>query len=747
MPNQLKKVHGLLGVNLQAEPRFLKDGEAVRTKNLVPLLSGQLAKRKTVTNCGELYRDALVSTDIPVGIYSFPLEMSPSSFYGLLIFTRAGVLYAAVFGPPTPTLEAAYTERQLSEGQWDGIQPVVFMHSDKIYVLPGKSGTCATVAAPGIARSHWERSFEAGVIFETQRNPDVVPEFGPGIATGGGGWGPLDYFLCSTLGDSAPAGAVPYRYRVVYWDLGAGYEDCILFSDNENAGLVGTDPLEANGRYIRAGSKSTGRIVSCVPVMLTSVGTPASTGLLIISESGCRLLTGEPNQSTDSTDMLGDLQVQDMNVRTSCVSHQTVVTTPYGTFWLGSDDIWVFTEGQLPRRVGGKLRPLLVGQPRSGLKRLFAYYHDGFFRIALYGPGTAAGLTVAPDEHWLLDLRSGAPQGSDDARWFGPQVYIPVAASNTAPTPGLFCARQDLVAGSRHRLVSAVPVNKAGTYAIHLVDVEGGTGEDYAVETADVPVERRFDNSPTFEFVSKDDDFGDFNTDKLYTGAEIGMLPTRPTGVTVTATMGGGEASGEDEQTLVAGGFMLDADDLDDRTLAETYDHQLSYPDEMTRPMGKSVQLTVADMAGYVITEFNDEMRFEWTDGVLPTAAYTATVARGAYANLEEVLDVVVGAMREVLDGADSFSHDAADATTRANVIRITSDLGFDWRPQGALTAGTWNTKTASLLSMLGFDPESSAAMSQWTDSVDPVHWNPAGGMSLTEVVLKVETFPNRRPS
>lgn len=747
MPNQLKKVHGLLGVNLQAEPRFLKDGEAVRTKNLVPLLNGQLGKRRSVALVGELMRD-LELTDIPVALHTFNLPHLASARFGLLIFTRDGVLWAALFGTPTPTLEAAYTERQLSANTWDGIQPVVFSMEGRIFILPGKQGDLGT-SGP----SHWARGVECGVIFESERNPAVVPEIGPPPATGGSGFGPLNYWYSVGGGSgenvAMPAGGVPYRQRAVYWNLADGYEDCLLFSDNDAPAYCGVGALAANGRYIRVGSRNQGSIISCVQVMLTSVGTPSSTALLVLFETGAYLVTGEPNQSTDTTDMLGDLQVQQMNIRCTCIGHATVVQTPYGILWMGTDDVWMFVEGQLPFRVGTKLRPLLVGQPRSFLKKLYASYHDGFFRLALYSPGSAGGLTVAPEEHWLLDLRQGAPRNSEEARWFGPQMYTPVLEADVSPIPGLHCATQDLWGGTGPRLISACPTVDGSAVVIRLVDVEGGTGEDLAVTDAAIPVVARQDSHPTFELISKDDDFGDFNTDKLYTGAEIGMLPTRPTGVTVEAILGGGEDTGSDEQTLVAGGFILDSDSLDDRTLAETYDHQLSYPDETTRPLGKSIQLKVSDNAGYVITEFNDELLFDWTDGAL-TLQPTATIPRGHYANLKELLDAIVLALRVAVSaggGTDTFEHDVTAATGRVDIIELRSTSGFDWRPWNLESTGDENPKTSALLSMLGFDPESHAAMSQFNYSVDPVHWNPAGGMSLTEVVLKVETFPNRRPS
>jgi hypothetical protein len=265
-----------------------------------------------------------------------------------------------------------------------------------------------------------------------------------------------------------PRGACLYKGRFVYWGLGASYASYICWGDSGAPTTVGANVRALNGRALRVGDTDGDEIISCVEVMQTSVGSPAQSALLVLKRYSAFLITGEPNNSSDPDQSLAgifaDLSVNRISYDVGCVSHATVANTPHGTFWASDDDVWMYATGQLPARVGTKIRKVLGDTVPSERHLWFGVYHDGFYRLAVKAPGqsgykcwdtvdftSAIEATVNSDHEpmahqWWLDLRQGVPNGIQDARWWGPHIYntkFNAADAEASVKPGLYCAAVD----------------------------------------------------------------------------------------------------------------------------------------------------------------------------------------------------------------------------------------------------------------------------------------------------------------
>jgi hypothetical protein len=232
-----------------------------------------------------------------------------------------------------------------------------------------------------------------------------------------------------------------YVDRFVFGDCGPGYESYIGFADrglepDSNGVLapIGDNFLALDGRRVQIGTNLEDRVTALVPVMLSAAGDPSKTGLFVLKEYFASLVTGEPNQTTDSGDVAGSISIADIQFKCGCVGMQTVAYTPYGVIWAGPDDVWLFEGGNVPRRLGTKIRSILQQSPPNLRYRWHAAYFNGFYRLAVFSEGQGPSDDSPCGEQWWLDMRHGPPQDSDSAAWFGPMTYKVPKSSITSPT-------------------------------------------------------------------------------------------------------------------------------------------------------------------------------------------------------------------------------------------------------------------------------------------------------------------------
>lgn len=216
-----------------------------------------------------------------------------------------------------------------------------------------------------------------------------------------------------------PDGAAVVRDRVVYWK-----GNRIYWSDRGDPLTIWAN-AETDG-YIPITGEEQEAITAVAELSTTADGSPVQSVAAVWTKTRCYMLLGEPLQYIEAADVsadnpiLGSLQINRLNIECGCVSPATVTRTPYGTFWVGPDDVWFMPYGALPIRVGTNIRPSLRAVPQSLAYRLCAEYVNGFYRIALPGAEMDGASPLA--EIWSLDLNEGPPASADQAAWWGPHT-------------------------------------------------------------------------------------------------------------------------------------------------------------------------------------------------------------------------------------------------------------------------------------------------------------------------------------
>lgn len=216
-----------------------------------------------------------------------------------------------------------------------------------------------------------------------------------------------------------PDGAAVVRDRVVYWK-----GNRIFWSDRGDPLTIWAN-AETDG-YIPITGEEQEAITAVAELSTTADGSPVQSVAAVWTKTRCYMLLGEPLQYIEAADVsadnpiLGSLQINRLNIECGCVSPATVTRTPYGTFWVGPDDVWFMPYGALPIRVGTNIRPALRAVPQSLAYRLCAEYVNGFYRIALPGAEMDGASPLA--EIWSLDLNEGPPASADQAAWWGPHT-------------------------------------------------------------------------------------------------------------------------------------------------------------------------------------------------------------------------------------------------------------------------------------------------------------------------------------
>jgi hypothetical protein len=449
VPNQPFNVRFEKGVNLFTDPRLLVDGEVQYAKNLFPYAPGVLRRRKAMRNWADFsssskYMLADMNFLVPPfddGILAAVSGQGGSPVSGsakIYLLDESGASRADWGSTVAQAAQTPQLDRRMQ----------MFSYQKKIYILGG---------AP------W--SVNALVAYNNAGTYTVEP------------------FAFSGTGNTGlkPRVAGVYRERVVWADLGPGYEDYLVISDPYQPDVIGTDVLAANGRAFRIGSRSGDRIVAVLEISQGGTDNPSHSALLILRQNSAYIMTGEPNLTTDVTPLLGDTEVSRINVQTGCASAETVVRTDYGVLWASTTDVWLLPDQGMPYTVGTKIRPALSRAPVLDAINWHAAFFDGIYRLQIHGEGQ--GPTgpqdlgypwVYPQDQWWLDLRGGAPPNWIEAQWWGPMVYTPHingGASSSITPVGVGPMSADVRPGRVPRLLTIYSAVAGANVPMALVDM------------------------------------------------------------------------------------------------------------------------------------------------------------------------------------------------------------------------------------------------------------------------------------
>jgi hypothetical protein len=421
LKNQIAKTLGRLGVNLLDDPTELEAEELCKAGNLWPAANGNLGKRPAMRFAQPVLGQLGMSiAEDPLLTYNYNAPLELYQIVGIEDFRFSptpgvDVVFVTVGANGGRTLWAKQTDTDVLLGKaLTAPGPVqLFNFLDVTYCMTGSE---VWMVKPGSGTS-W-----AGTL------PFVIAQ-----------WTPQD-----TMADGLPApinanSSLQPRFmdalgdRLVLANLGPGYENSIIFGDpfmvatgQEIDARYSFPPavLATNGLHVPIGQSDEGPITGIVVGANAPEDYAKQKAVYVFKANAMWTVTGEAPNSLDSSDS-GSLDAIRSNLAVGCASHRTIVRTPYGLIWAGLDDVWFMPFGNEPYPIGTKIRPALERQSPQLRYRWHASYFDGAYRLAIFAEGQGPTEYDACEEQWWLDLRKGPPSNFKEARWYGPQKFIP----------------------------------------------------------------------------------------------------------------------------------------------------------------------------------------------------------------------------------------------------------------------------------------------------------------------------------
>lgn len=500
------------GINLHDDPAAIADEQWQRLKNLAPVRQGIIGQRPSLT---------------------FVREVNPAlSYAGAAAHWDArDATYASLYFQWARTLRPIKFIFDPNFGEVTAV--VITTEPTKIFTRPSSpvttergwktvpTGTMLVVCLPNVVNSEDNATLTlfAGDLGLRQQAPSIITFLGSTYVFAGGSRGfkltparitgsepPFMAFDPCDFGSGNlnffPDGAAVIRDRVVYYigssiywsdrnaPLTVGYTGTISsgnITPSTAKPATGTNFPAIGTRDIYLGGESNEAITAITEISTTAQGSPTTSVCMVFTKTSAFMVTGEPLETTQGGDIVGSMQINRLNIKCGCIAQATICSTPYGTFWAGTDDVWFMPFGSTPIRVGTQLRPLLENLPAGTEWKMHAEYSDGKYRLSIPTPGQDLAPTSPIGSQYWLDLSAGPPQGPD-SRWFGPQQFVqtdaPAVGGGPNGDPGVWCMARDTRKDGDGRLYALQPYCMVGgadvssIYGMSLCSFDAYDGRD-----------------------------------------------------------------------------------------------------------------------------------------------------------------------------------------------------------------------------------------------------------------------------
>lgn len=613
------------GINQFLYPTDLRPTEMVRCKNLYPVNTDDLFTRPAMS----------IHTTVGGAVAGFvkALEFLPIGSPGS---------YALVVDSVDATRIAAYDESNVplagaNFGVVSQYGPALIVFNKRLYAFGGAGAS------------------SIGQVFQAAGTPSGA-EF-------------VDFaFATSGNGALRPAVVGVWKNRFVYGNFGVGNESSIIIADPFDPTRIKANALSANGSYFPVNPDDGDRIIGFVEILQTGQANIQS-ALLVLKEFSAYLLTGDPLLSDDtapdgSSPPIDTLSVNRMPVNCGGSSPMTVCTTPFGVIWAGPDDVWIFPEGQLPYRVGTKIRPSLKATPAQMRYRWHAAFHDGFYKLALFAAGAGPSADSPCGEQYWLDMRQGPPRSWQEARWFGPMVHQ-FTGEGSVVNAGTYTLAVDVRANSERGLYGAYGDNGGG--AIHTIVTFNAPSD---LDCGLYPIEWEILSKSYKTLQEGDKVVADPIQEKGLHGIELPCIPGRKGQLGWQWILNETSAGSEQLVAMVPPGGFIIGESLLSQVALSGEDSLLALDPAPTRAVGRSIQIRLYNKLGYYISStvtiaFQIEVSpavFVEVTSVVPAGMYATAlalaqaVAAGLTANLTAYGITISAALNT---GKIEFSHSA----------------------------------------------------------------------------------------
>jgi hypothetical protein len=635
MPIDFKELHFLNGVNLFDYRRYIDDNEVVECGNMFPYNRGLLSKRKGVRPGNTV--NGISGIVLPAE-YLDPILID-------WIITSDGwmgdaALVTVLSAVPTTALEQRHIIVTIDTGDGPEAGDGAFKVID--------------TADPVLTRRPFMFQFEKAVYvclnYGTFGTLKCVP-------------GSIDFvdFVGAGNADFRPRVAAPYKQRMVWANFESQATD-LVWSDVDNILQVGDSAL--TDYKISVPSMRGDEIVAAVEIMQSGAGTLLDSAFLILGRQSSVIIVGEPEHTeSNSVQMRGTTDILIPSQQFGCASSNTLVRTEHGIVWADKDDVWAFASGQLPVRIGTKIRPALKASPPGGRHLWFAAYHDGIYRLAILGAEQHDfDIATGCREQWWLDLRDGMPRNWQEARWYGPMYFntrVQRIQDGIHPWEGLENTTRKMCAGTFRKSDEENQTSDARLFGVtdklQLIDY------DMPPPVYDGPV--AVDHAVDMEFATGDEvigatlhtkefDFGGLYWEKSLLRAEIGAHSRTGAPVYMSALL-----NGDDGQSVV----------IEPMTVPPEYNqvfHALGV-DLAERKPARTIQLFMlaSNLDGEGVTtyifwkvnEFNDKFMIRLYSGV--GGFIIVQIPHGVYYTNRQFLDALCDALNWNEHIEEEFTH------------------------------------------------------------------------------------------
>lgn len=286
-----------------------------------------------------------------------------------------------------------------------------------------------------------------------------------------------------------------------------------------------------------------------------------------------------------------------------CVEPETMVETPWGTFFVGVESVYMIPPGGgPPLDVGWPIRPAISTIPPNQRSKCRAIYHKGFYKLTIVQPGQSRAT-----QQWWLDIRQGVARVPS---WWGPSPRAAVSAwcvghqDNAEPDRGFAAYDVDVTTGT-----GAIWDVSAWDAAVW--DTTGGSGTIELLHQPNVFAEIGGGSKIISTLQSGDLDDGQPFDRKTFTRTRLTVFPGASTSVSVSVATDGTTAGVWDAMSIPGpAGAIWDSSQWD---VAQWGQDSISEGESVaptSRPRGRtgSVQFVHSEAKALSIRDF--ELRY-----------------------------------------------------------------------------------------------------------------------------------------
>ena len=436
-------------------------------------------------------------------------------------------------------------------------------------------------------------------------------------------------------------------------------DNCFTFADFGTPHMLAT--VDTAVQYYRAGDTEAEECTAAGTTVVETDQVGAKNQLVIFTAKRLALFEGIPPSSENAA--ASDALVTYNDV-VGCNAPRSVVTTPYGLVFLGTDGcVYLIPRGSRGQviPISRKIQPAMSNLSLRQQNYCAAVWDpDGFYKLSIPGANPARGFERQAKgrkgsnvQHhinayqWWADMRNVGAGKDLGVKWFGPMTGMKHS-----------CMALAWGAEDRGEIFAGSAVD-GSIFEVNRYDRL--TDPNPQAPTEDIPFEA---------FTATGwHDLGDAHKNKRLTGVSLGVSTNRKVAVEIKAVLSGPSSADEQgekfEKVVTPQGPVLGSPLVSGATNPFTVGQSRLAPgndlntftDEPTGLlMGKMMRFEITEHPAFqIIADVLDTRHNHYINFVANSVTYAATVAAGIYSG-EELAEAVQTALNAQIVGSDPFT-------------------------------------------------------------------------------------------